>query len=151
LGGILGPCLLLLGLRLARAGSVSLLLTLELVTTVLLGRFVFREHLSARGWIGAAGTLAAAVLLPAGEGPAALVAASLAFLFRERHGHVHRHDPLLHQHWHRHDDGHHDHGHRDAPAAEVHAHPHAHEGVEHEHAHWPDLHHRHEHEHDEDD
>lgn len=274
LGGILGPGLLLLGLRLAKAGSVSLLLTLELVATVLLGRFVFREHLSARGWIGAGGTLAGAVLLAAGEGPAGvpatalvaaaclcwgfdnhftalidgitpaqtsfwkgsiaglfnlavsgvalrglgggpsvllallvgalaygvstvlyvtaaqglgasrsqlafstapffgvllsviflsesftapqagaalLLAASLALLFRERHGHVHRHDPMLHQHWHRHDDGHHQHDHGAASAAEVHVHSHTHGAVEHEHVHWPDLHHRHDHEHDADD
>jgi len=70
LGGVLGPWLLLLGLRAARSGSVSILLSLELVATVLLGRFVFREHLSARGWIAAAGTLAAAVLLAGGGGPA---------------------------------------------------------------------------------
>jgi drug/metabolite transporter (DMT)-like permease len=271
LGGILGPVLFLLGLRLARAGSVSLLLNLELVATVLLGRFVFREHLSAQGWIGGGGTLAAAALLAAGEGPAGgaaallvgaaclcwgfdnhftalidgitpaqtsfwkgaiaglfnlvvggfafhgighgasavlalgvgavsygvstvlyvtaaqglgasrsqlvfstapffgvllsvlflheplslhqagaalLVAASLAFLFHERHGHAHRHQRMVHQHWHRHDDGHHDHHHGDVPAAEVHAHRHPHEAVEHEHEHWPDLHHRHGHEHD---
>jgi drug/metabolite transporter (DMT)-like permease len=77
LGGVLAPCLLLFGLRLARAGSVSLLLNLELVATVLLGRFVFREQLSAQGWIGAGGTLAAAVLLAAGEGPSGATAALL--------------------------------------------------------------------------
>ncbi len=76
-GGVLGPWLLLLGLRVARSGSVSLLLNLELVATVLLGRLVFREHLSARGWFGAAGTLAAAVLLAAGEGSAGVLAALL--------------------------------------------------------------------------
>jgi drug/metabolite transporter (DMT)-like permease len=76
-GGVLGPWLLLLGLSVARSGSVSLLLNLELVATVLLGRFVFREHLSARGWFGAAGTLAAAVLLAVGEGPSGVLAALL--------------------------------------------------------------------------
>ncbi|MBL7077842.1 MAG: DMT family transporter [Kiritimatiellae bacterium] len=76
-GGVLGPWLLLLGLKAIRSGSVSLLLTLELVATVLLGRFVFREHLSGRGWLGAAGTLAAAVLLAAGEGPSGVLAALL--------------------------------------------------------------------------
>jgi drug/metabolite transporter (DMT)-like permease len=76
-GGVLGPWLLLLGLSVARSGSVSLLLNLELVATVLLGRFVFREHLSARGWLGAAGTLAAAVLLAVGEGPSGVLAALL--------------------------------------------------------------------------
>ena len=76
-GGVLGPWLLLLGLRVATAGSVSLLLNLELVATVLLGRLIFREHLSTRGWIGAAGTLGAAILLAAGEGQAGIVAALL--------------------------------------------------------------------------
>ena len=76
-GGVLGPWLLLLGLSVARSGSVSLLLNLELVATVLLGRFVFREHLSARGWLGAAGTLAAAVLLAVGDGPSGVLAALL--------------------------------------------------------------------------
>lgn len=76
-GGVLGPWLLLLGLSVARSGSVSLLLNLELVATVLLGRFVFREQLSARGWLGAAGTLAAAVLLAVGEGPSGVRAALL--------------------------------------------------------------------------
>ncbi len=68
LGGILGPLLLLLGLRAASAGSVSLWLNLEFVATVMLGHFVFREHLSPRGWIAAAGTLIAAVILAGGEG-----------------------------------------------------------------------------------
>jgi drug/metabolite transporter (DMT)-like permease len=77
LGGIGGPLLLLLGLRVASSGSVSLWLNLEFVATVLLGRLVFREHLSARGWIAAAGTLAAAVLLAGGEGGAGLLAVLL--------------------------------------------------------------------------
>jgi drug/metabolite transporter (DMT)-like permease len=80
LGGILGPVLLLLGLKAARAGSVSLWLNLESVATVILGHFVFREHLTLRGWIAAGGTFAAALLLAGvdrGSGilPAVLVAA----------------------------------------------------------------------------
>lgn len=63
LGGIIGPLLLLLGLRAASSGAVSLWLNLELVATVILGHFVFREHLSLRGWIAAGGTLFAAALL----------------------------------------------------------------------------------------
>ncbi|MGD8209830.1 MAG: DMT family transporter [Desulfobacterales bacterium] len=62
-GGILGPLLLMLGLKAASSGSVSLWLNLEFVATVFLGHFVFREHLALRGWIAAAGTLIAAVLL----------------------------------------------------------------------------------------
>ena len=80
LGGIIGPLLLLLGLRLASAGSVSLWLNLEFVTTVILGHFVFREHLAPRGWIAASGTLLAAVILAGGAGgggvlPVILIAA----------------------------------------------------------------------------
>ncbi len=76
-GGVLGPWFLLLGLRFVRSGSVALLLSLELVATVLLGRLLFREHLSARGWLGAAGTLAAAVLLAVGEGQTGVIATLL--------------------------------------------------------------------------
>lgn len=68
LGGIMGPLLLLLGLRATNAGDVSLWLNLEFVATVILGHFVFREHLSARGWIAACGTLIASVLLVEIEG-----------------------------------------------------------------------------------
>jgi drug/metabolite transporter (DMT)-like permease len=68
LGGIAGPLLLLLGLKNASAGSVSLWLNLEFVATVLLGHFVFRDYMTLRGWIAAAGTLVAAVLLVGAEG-----------------------------------------------------------------------------------
>jgi len=68
LGGIVGPLLFLLGLRAASSGSVSLWLNLEFVATVVLGHFVFREHLSPRGWIAAGGTLIAALLLAGDEG-----------------------------------------------------------------------------------
>lgn len=67
LGGILGPLLLLLGLTAAKAGSVSLWLNLEFVATVILGHFVFRDHLTPRGWIAACGTFIAALLLLGGE------------------------------------------------------------------------------------
>ncbi len=68
LGGIIGPLLLLLGLKAASAGSVSLWLNLEFVATVILGHYVFKEQLSRRGWVAAAGTLAAAILLAGFEG-----------------------------------------------------------------------------------
>ena len=77
LGGVVGPLLLLLGLRVASAGSVSLWLNLEFVATVVLGHFVFRENLTARGWLAAAGTLAAAVLLAGGEGDLGILSVSL--------------------------------------------------------------------------
>ncbi|MDJ0720895.1 MAG: DMT family transporter [Desulfobacterales bacterium] len=73
-GGIVGPLLLLIALQRASAGSVSLWLNLEFVATILLGHFIFREYLTARGWIAAAGTLLAAVLLAGGEGAPGLPA-----------------------------------------------------------------------------
>jgi drug/metabolite transporter (DMT)-like permease len=79
LGGVLGPLLLLLGLRSASSGSVSLWLNLELVVTVILGHFVFREHLSWRGWGAAGGTFIAAMLLAGGEG-GGILPAFLIFL-----------------------------------------------------------------------
>jgi len=67
LGGIMGPLLILLGLKITSSGSVALWLNLEFVATVMLGHFVFREHLAPRGWIAAGGTLIAALLLAGGE------------------------------------------------------------------------------------
>jgi drug/metabolite transporter (DMT)-like permease len=67
LGGIIGPLLILLGLKVTSSGSVALWLNLEFVATVILGHFVFHEHLVPRGWIAAGGTLIAAVLLAGGE------------------------------------------------------------------------------------
>jgi drug/metabolite transporter (DMT)-like permease len=58
-GGMLGPVLLLLGLRAAPAGSVSLWLNLETVATALFAWALFREHLGSR-------VLAATALLLAG-------------------------------------------------------------------------------------
>lgn len=47
-GGIVGPVLLMLGLRITPASSASLLLNLEGVFTALLAWFVFRENFDAR-------------------------------------------------------------------------------------------------------
>lgn len=77
LGGIVGPVLLLLGLRLAHAGSVSLLLNLEMAATAALGVWVFREHLGRLGWLGVGGTLAAGVLISFAEGGPGLAAGLL--------------------------------------------------------------------------
>jgi len=72
-----------------------------------------------------------------------MLAAFLALAF-ERHGHAHRHDPLVHDHAHTHGDGHHGHKHEGAAAGQ-HAHPHSHGSVDHTHPHLPDAHHRHGH------
>lgn len=76
-GGVLGPVLLLTALRQSAAGSISLLLNLELALTAVLGALVFREHLGARGWIGAAGVLLASSVLGGAGGWPGLTAAAL--------------------------------------------------------------------------
>jgi drug/metabolite transporter (DMT)-like permease len=77
LGGVLGPVLLLLGLRLASAASVSLWLNLELAATAVLGALFFHDPLGRYGWTGAAGVLSAGALLAAGAGAAGLAAGAL--------------------------------------------------------------------------
>ncbi len=78
-GGVLGPVLMLSGLRLAPASSVALWLNVETVATALLGAFVFREHVHARGWAAVALICGASVALasPSGfeTGPAAVLVA----------------------------------------------------------------------------
>ncbi len=49
LGGVAGPVMLLVGLRASLAGSVSLLLNLELAATAVLGVLWFREPLGPTG------------------------------------------------------------------------------------------------------
>jgi drug/metabolite transporter (DMT)-like permease len=77
LGGVAGPVLLLFALRLTLAGSISLLLNLELVATALLGVLWFREHLGPAGWLGVAGAALASLLLAGAGGWPGLVAAGL--------------------------------------------------------------------------
>ncbi len=83
LGGVAGPVLLLLGLRSASAGSVSLLLNLEVAATALLGALWFGETLGPRGWCGVGGVIVAVTVLSSGSGwpgavSAVLVAAACA-------------------------------------------------------------------------
>jgi drug/metabolite transporter (DMT)-like permease len=79
-GGVLGPILLLWGLHLASAASVSLWLNLELAATAVLGALFFRDHLGPTGWLGVALSLVASVLLSATGGSAGLGAGSLVLL-----------------------------------------------------------------------
>ena len=79
-GGICGPVLLLFGLRLAEATSVSLWLNFELAATALLGAFVFRDHLGLQGWVGVACTFAGAVLLSLGGGAVGFTAGGFVLL-----------------------------------------------------------------------
>ncbi len=68
LGGALGPVLLLLALRSSSAGSIALLLNLELAATAALGAMLFREHLGPRGWWAVAGVVLASAVLGGGGG-----------------------------------------------------------------------------------
>ena len=79
-GGIVGPVLLLFGLRLAAATSVSLWLNFELAATAVLGVFFFRDRLGPQGWAGVACAFGGAVLLSAQGGSAGLAAAGLVLL-----------------------------------------------------------------------
>lgn len=79
-GGILGPVLLLAGLRIAAAGSVSLWLNMEMVATAALGYIFFRDHLTPKGWMASLGVLAAATLLAWEGGQAGFRAGGLIAL-----------------------------------------------------------------------
>jgi drug/metabolite transporter (DMT)-like permease len=68
-GGLIAPVLLLTGLRLAPAGSVSLLLNLEMAATAVLGALIFHEPLGRSGWSGAAGIVVAGAILSGGDWP----------------------------------------------------------------------------------
>lgn len=80
LGGVVGPVLLLFGLKLASSASVSLWLNLELIATVLFGYLVFRDKLSTHAWVATVGTLAAATILSISEGYAGVQAGLLVTL-----------------------------------------------------------------------
>lgn len=79
-GGVLGPVLLLAGLRIAAAASVSLWLNMEMTATVIIGVLFFKDHLSGRGWLAAIGVLAAAVLMAWTGGVAGFQAGGLVAL-----------------------------------------------------------------------
>jgi drug/metabolite transporter (DMT)-like permease len=77
-GGMIAPVLLLFGLRLASAASVSLLLNLEMAATAVLGALIFSEPLGRRGWVGATGIVAAGAILSGGAWPGIMAAALVA-------------------------------------------------------------------------
>jgi len=79
-GGVLGPILLLSGLHLASAASVSLWLNLELAATAALGTVFFRDRLGPGGWLGVVISLTASILLSSAAGSAGLAAGSLVLL-----------------------------------------------------------------------
>ncbi|HXJ79043.1 MAG TPA: DMT family transporter [Candidatus Methylomirabilis sp.] len=86
-GGVVAPVLLMTGLARSQASTAALLLNLEGVFTVLLARFVLREHVSRRITVGMASIVAGGVALTVGGhamaggwlGPAAIAAACLGW------------------------------------------------------------------------
>lgn len=76
-GGVLGPVLLLFGLALASAASVSMWLNIEMVATAVLGRIIFHDHLGRFGWLGVAGIVIAGAMLSINEGMAGVWAGLL--------------------------------------------------------------------------
>lgn len=96
-GGVIGPVLLLLGLQIARAASVSLWLNLETTATAILGVWLFKEHLGRLTWMGNLGVLVAG---------------------------SHRHDDGHHNHAHPNLPPSHRHSHRHKHERIVHSHPH---------------------------
>ena len=79
-GGIIAPVVLLIGLRNAGAASVSLWLNLELAATAVLGIFIFKDHLGAKGWFGVAAAIIASVLLVLGPNSAGIIPGFLVAL-----------------------------------------------------------------------
>jgi drug/metabolite transporter (DMT)-like permease len=76
-GGVLAPLLLLFGLRLAGAASVSLWLSFEIAATAVVGASFFRDRIGARGAAGVVCALAGAVLLGALDGASGIAAGAL--------------------------------------------------------------------------
>src|SRR6056297_504679 len=67
-GGIIGPVLLLFGLRSARAGSVSIWLNMELVATAILGAIFFEESSDKDEILGVVFMLASGIVITINEG-----------------------------------------------------------------------------------
>lgn len=64
-GGIAGPALLLIGIRLILASTSSLLLNMETAATAILAWFYFRENMGKRALLGVVGIMGASILLTA--------------------------------------------------------------------------------------
>jgi drug/metabolite transporter (DMT)-like permease len=73
-GGILGPLLLMMGLKIANVTSVAIWLNLELVATAILGIFIFKDHLDRFAIIGVVLTLSAGVVISIQESSSGLLA-----------------------------------------------------------------------------
>jgi drug/metabolite transporter (DMT)-like permease len=76
-GGFAGPLLLLAGLRMANAASVSIWLNMELVATAILGALVFKDALDRNTWIGVFLTIIAGIVVSFGEGTSGIISGLL--------------------------------------------------------------------------
>jgi len=77
LGGILGPILILSGLKFSSASSVSLWLNLEMAATAVLGYLFFRDFLGIKGWSGVLLAFLSGLILSVNEGHSGFVSAIL--------------------------------------------------------------------------
>jgi drug/metabolite transporter (DMT)-like permease len=76
-GGLLGPALLLFGLRSSQASSVAIWLNMELVATAILGILFFHDHLGKSGWIAVLLALCAGIIMTIPESQNGWIAATL--------------------------------------------------------------------------
>ena len=76
-GGFAGPLLLMAGLRMANAASVSIWLNMELVATAILGVLIFKDSLDRNTWIGVLLTIVAGIITSFGEGTSGLTSGLL--------------------------------------------------------------------------
>ena len=76
-GGFAGPLLLLAGLKIANAASVSIWLNMELVATAILGVLIFKDALDRNTWIGVFLTILASIVVSFGEGSSGITSGLL--------------------------------------------------------------------------
>jgi drug/metabolite transporter (DMT)-like permease len=76
-GGFAGPLLLLAGLKIANAASVSIWLNMELVATAILGVLIFKDALDRNTWIAVFLTLIAGIVVSFGEGTSGIISGLL--------------------------------------------------------------------------
>jgi drug/metabolite transporter (DMT)-like permease len=76
-GGVMGPLLLLAGLKTAYAASVSIWLNMELVATAILGVLIFKDSLDKNTWIAVFLTIFAGIITFFGEWTSGIVSGFL--------------------------------------------------------------------------
>lgn len=79
-GGILGPLLLMIGLKTSNAMSVSIWLNMELVATAILGILIFKDHLDRYAMIGILLTLCSGIIISSQESSSGIISAVFILL-----------------------------------------------------------------------